>query len=263
MKRSLATRLKRLPRKLYRKLKPLRAQGFLAHAAELQGRTGFEIGGPSSLFGRKGLLPVYEIAARVDNCNFERQTVWEGSIQQDQGFSVDGRRLGSQFIAEATDLGFAKDASYDFVLSSHALEHSANPIKALLEWKRILRGDGLLLLVLPHKDGTFDHRRPVTALAHMVADFEVGCTEADMTHLDEILALHDLSLDPGGGTPEEFKARSLNNEQNRCFHQHVFDPHSVVELLGHTGFQVLSSETFEPYHIVTVCRKPAPLTARG
>ena len=56
MKRSLATRLKRLPRKLYRKLKPLRAQGFLAHAAELQGRTGFEIGGPSSLFGRKGLV---------------------------------------------------------------------------------------------------------------------------------------------------------------------------------------------------------------
>ena len=30
---------------------------------------------------------------------------------------------------------------------------------------------GALLLVVPHREGTFDHRRPVTELEHLVADF--------------------------------------------------------------------------------------------
>ena len=130
---------------------------------------------------------------------------------------------GSQYICEATELKPIADRSYECVLASHCLEHVANPLRALAEWKRILKDDGLLLLVLPHKDGTFDCRRPVTTLAHMVEDYEKQIGEDDLTHLPEILALHDLEKDKPAGSPEEFRARSLENRANRALHHHVFD----------------------------------------
>lgn len=93
-----------------------------------------------------------------------------------------------------------EDGSYDCVIASHCLEHIANPIKALREWRRVLRSNELLLLILPHRDHTFDWRRPATTIEHMKSDYEDDVSESDMTHLDEVLSLHDLSRDPGAGT---------------------------------------------------------------
>jgi ubiquinone/menaquinone biosynthesis C-methylase UbiE len=81
-----------------------------------------------------------------------------------------------QHIVEATAMARFATASYDFVLASHVLEHIANPILALCEWKRLLKDRGVLVLLLPHKDKTFDHRRPVTTLEHLIADFKAGMT---------------------------------------------------------------------------------------
>lgn len=89
------------------------------------------------------------------------------------------------------------------------IEHTANPIKTLKEWLRIIKADGHLVLVIPHKDGTFDHKRPTTTVEHMIEDYKNGTDEYDLTHLDEILEYHDLKLDPDAGTFEEFKTRSL------------------------------------------------------
>ena len=40
------------------------------------------------------------------------------------------------------------DKSYDFVISSHVIEHFKNPIKALYEWKRIARKYFLWLFLI-------------------------------------------------------------------------------------------------------------------
>ena len=219
---------------------------------------GLEIGGPSALFSRRGRLPVYPVAERVDNCNFGRQTVWEGAIEEGRTFEFDSRREpGTQFISEASDLGQIGDGVYDFLLSSHTLEHVANPLGALSEWSRVLAPTGVLALVVPHKEGTFDHRRPVTTLAHLVEDDEQGTTEADRTHLDEIFALHDLSLDPGAGERDAFEARSLQNEQNRCLHHHVFDTALAAAVVDYAGFQILALEAARPHHVLVVAQKGA------
>jgi len=223
----------------------------------LRGQAGLEVGGPSDVFRwRKGILPLYPVVGRLDNCNFAGRTVWQASHAEGQTFEFDpGRPAGWQYIAEASDLSSIASARYDFVLSSHALEHCANPLRALGEWLRVLRGGGALVLLLPHREGTFDHRRPVTALEHLVADERAGVGEDDLTHLEEILALHDLAKDPGGGTPEQFRERSLRNVENRCFHQHVFDTALVVALLDHVGVQLLAVETMVPFHVIAVARK--------
>lgn len=44
---------------------------------------------------------------------------------------------------------------YDYVFSSHCLEHLANPIAALEHWRTRLRSDGVLFLSLPHPSMTY------------------------------------------------------------------------------------------------------------
>jgi SAM-dependent methyltransferase len=223
-------------------------------------RSGLELGGPSRFFQSRGLFPIYCAAARIDNCNFGRETIWEGSVGARHDFHYDPRRApGKQYISEATDLSFIPDSSYDFLLSSHMLEHSANPLRALHEWQRVLKVDGTLFLVLPHKDGTFDHLRPVTPLKHLIQDFERGTGEDDLTHLPEIVALHDLRLDFGVASLEEFEARSAKNYENRALHHHVFDARAAVELVDHAGFQIRMVELARPEHITILATR----TARG
>jgi SAM-dependent methyltransferase len=63
------------------------------------------------------------------------------------------------------------DGSRDFVVSSHVLEHFPNPIKALLEWDRLIRPGGIIFMIVPHKDRTFDKLRARTSLQHLIEDF--------------------------------------------------------------------------------------------
>jgi SAM-dependent methyltransferase len=216
---------------------PLRQkyQSFVAN------KYGIEIGGPSSIF--KKILPVYDFVAGLDGVNFSSDTVWEGRIQAGQNFNYDDVRSGRQFISEAADLSEIATEQYDFLLSSNCLEHVANPIKALTEWRRVIKPGGALILVLPNKDSNFDHRRPATSFEHLLDDSARDIGEDDLTHLDEILALHDLSMDPLAGDLENFRQRSLKNFENRTLHHHVFDVKLIEEMLNHVGFDVVDMTT--------------------
>ncbi|MBZ0131715.1 MAG: class I SAM-dependent methyltransferase [Rhodocyclaceae bacterium] len=232
-----------------------RAKSFQTCEKFFADKCGIEVGGPSHVFTDRGNFPVYSIAGSLDNCNFSAATVWEGSIQEGKTFKFDPNRpAGFQHIAEATAMERFVPASYNFVLASHVLEHIANPIQALSEWKRLLKDWGVLVLLLPHKDKTFDHRRPVTTMEHLIADFDAGMREDDMTHLPEILALHDLERDPEAGDAEDFKMRSLRNFQNRCLHHHVFDPRLAERLIEHVGLEIRAIEEIQPHHILLVAQ---------
>lgn len=242
----------------YRVAWPYRLRHFKHCKSVFQMGRGLEIGGPSAIFGSRGSIPVYPVARWIDNCNFSGLTVWEGAISEGDSFVFDKRATpGRQYVVEASCLQGIADASYDFVLSSHCIEHLANPLQGLLEWIRVLKNDGLLVLVVPHKDGTFDHRRPVTSLEHLIQDFEMRMREDDLTHLDEILRLHDLRMDYRAGDLQAFRERARHNFENRCLHQHVFDTRLAVEMVDHMGLQLLAVEAFRPMHIALIARKLA------
>jgi SAM-dependent methyltransferase len=220
------------------------------------GRQGLEIGGPSEAFGVEGPIPVYRVLRCLDNCLFSNQTIWAGQTEEGKHFKFNSLRpSGYQFVLEGTELRKIPDSSYDCVLSSHSLEHIANPLLALAEWKRISRKDGILLLLLPHKDRTFDWRRPTTNLAHMIEDRNRGTKEDDLTHLEEILTLHDLRKDKAAGSLEHFRSRCMDNYQYRAMHHHVFDTSTAVEMLDYAGFQLLRVDLLKPCHIILVCQK--------
>jgi SAM-dependent methyltransferase len=219
-----------------------------------RGQVGLEVGGPSELFRR--VLPIYEVAAAVDGANFSSTTIWEGAISAGRTFEFMTGRVGLQYIAEATDLSVIPSARYDFVISSNCLEHVANPLKAVGEWLRVLRSGGHLLLVLPRKESNFDHHRPITEFSHLLQDFEFDMSEHDLTHLDEILKLHDYARDPPAGDRAQMNRRSLANFDNRCLHHHVFDQGLIEEVFRHFGLVTLHRTTTKTDHIA-VARKPA------
>jgi SAM-dependent methyltransferase len=240
--------LRELPYKVLRRITHRKCHGYSLMRPHLEGKYGLEIGGPSRIFCRDHLIPVYGVCSRIDACNFSSDTIWT----TDADSRMFGARFGKQFVAEARDFRAVADGNYDFVLASHVLEHVANPLRALSEWKRVVRVGGTILCILPHKRRTFDHKREFTSLEHIEEDYRADRQEDDLTHLDEILRLHDLNLDPPAGSWIEFRKRCLRNAEFRAMHHHVFSPETLISMASLLELRVLNIATERPFHII-VC----------
>jgi len=223
-----------------------------AFSEVLAGARGLEIGGPSAVFSSAGLLRAYPLLTSLDGVQWAAETAWH-TLDRAEGYRPEGRRLGELHVIDSVDLPTLPERSYDAVLSSHVLEHIANPLRALAAWRRVSRPDGHLLLVAPHMEGTFDHRRAPTTLDHMIEDFERGVEEDDLTHLEETLRLHDRERDtePFDATWEQ---RRRANVQTRLLHHHTFTTPSLLELLDYAGLELLAAETRFPHDIYVLGR---------
>jgi SAM-dependent methyltransferase len=225
----------------------------------LRGAKGLEIGGPSALFRTGGLLPVYPELQDLDGVQAEQAHVlWHGELSEGSYDAGEPGLEGRLWLGEGGDLAFLDTDSYDAVLSSHVLEHLANPIGALEEWLRVLRPGGHMLIVLPHKEGCADHRRVTTSLEHMLGDAEADTPEDDMAHAEEVIDLHDLARDPAAGGREALRERVLQNPVNRAMHHHCFTTRSALRLLDHVGLELLAVEARWPHDIYVMSRLPGP-----
>ena len=253
----LAKKLKNIVYGARSYLFPKRIGSFQLYSDCVSGKCGLEIGGPSNIFKAVGLIPIYQVIKSLDGCNFSHETVWEGKITEGaERYLYDTKRhKGYQYVRDAVELRGISNGNYDFILSSHSIEHIANPLKAISEWLRVLKPGGFLLMVVPHKDGTFDHRRPITQLQHLIDDFDRSTTEDDMTHFTEIMELHDLGLDPAAGDLNSFRQRSMKNSENRCFHHHVYNTSVVVQMVDYFRMQIVDVQLGLPYHIVILAEK--------
>lgn len=76
-------------------------------------------------------------------------------------------------VAPGDELPF-EDDSYDFVFSSHVIEHFPDPIKALYEWIRVARR--YVIVIAPHRNRTFDIDNPLTPVAELMERHRSGFT---------------------------------------------------------------------------------------
>ena len=134
------------------------------------------------------------------------------------------------------------------------MEHIANPLKAIKEWKRIIKPGGYMVLILPNHKSNFDHKRPVTKFSHIEKDYKNNMSEKDTTHHQEILKLHDLSRDPGSLTYESFKLRCKENHINRCMHHHVFDLPLIIKMLKYFKFEIIQTDS-TPWDWIVLAKK--------
>jgi SAM-dependent methyltransferase len=127
------------------------------------------------------------------------------------------------------------------VITSHVLEHVANPVAALAEWYRVLRPGGIIYLVVPDRRRTWDHSRPLTPVTHLLEDFERGTTAADATHIDEFALGIDWTQfspatpQPDVATTRATLARGMHEAVARGeqinIHFHTFEEGNVLALL--------------------------------
>ncbi|MDB5022938.1 MAG: hypothetical protein JWP78_693 [Mucilaginibacter sp.] len=68
---------------------------------------------------------------------------------------------------------------------------------------------------------------------------KIGIMEDDLTHVEEILSLHDRDMDAGLIEKDQFPARCLNNINNRCLHHHVFDIGLLKKIYAYLNLEVI------------------------
>jgi SAM-dependent methyltransferase len=90
-----------------------------------------------------------------------------------------GRMRPVDLVAPGDDLPF-RDEAVDFVFASHVIEHFPDPIRALDEWCRVARHS--VVLVVPHRDRTFDAGRELTPAAELRERNASGFTSSEDKH---------------------------------------------------------------------------------
>jgi hypothetical protein len=217
----------------------------------VKNKPALEIGGPSEIFARR--IPIYPLLERCDIVDFSPSTIWNKSSESTPSSSVRPPAAGRKYLAEATALAEAIGMRYGVVLSSHVLEHIANPIRALKEWRHMLTGSGTIIVVVPEGGRTFDHLRPTTTLIHFDCDERNDVGEDDSTHFDEVLRLHDLRMDRGAGSREDFERRCAANLMFRALHHHVFSAGSLEGLLRRAGLNPVAIARVVPSNLLAIC----------
>ena len=86
-----------------------------------------------------------------------------------------GRELVAvDILDDGESLASIPDASVDFVIANHFLEHCEDPIAAVGAFLRVARPGGVVYLAVPDKHHSFDVRRAITTVDHLLADHERG-----------------------------------------------------------------------------------------
>lgn len=125
-----------------------------------------------------------------------------------------------ELVCDTASLDPIPDASCDFVVACHLLEHAHDPIRALLAWHRVLRPGGLALCILPDARYTFDRGRQLTSLEHLLWDYENAGSElkrlSDLFHIAECnLNMHP-TLDHASAV--DLARRILDESYDTHFH---------------------------------------------
>jgi SAM-dependent methyltransferase len=140
----------------------------------------------------------------VDAINVDRYESMDTIYKQEE-WNLCGRKRPVDIVAPGDDLPFRDDA-LDFVLASHVIEHFPDPIRALKEWVRVARR--YVVVVVPHRDRTFDHDRELTPMDEFARRHEQGIAADEDQHwsvwtLESFIAMCDRfgfrvvdSLDP-------------------------------------------------------------------
>lgn len=156
-------------------------------------------------------------------------------------------------VDDGETLQSLQDASEDFVIANHFLEHCQDPIRTIGNVMRVLKPGGVFFLAVPDKRATFDVDRPVTTLDHAINDFENGPAGSRAAHFAESVELTNGLR----GAEADAEVKRLM-DINYSIHFHIWDMNAflllLIEAQRHYGFDIdfAMSHTHE---IITVLRK--------
>lgn len=209
-----------------------------------------EFGGPTQLFWDNKMLPLYDKFTFIDNINNSEFDVFENT--KDNHNSI----FRINYNMDITNITFESiKEQYDSCISSHTIEHIANPILFLKNIQKLLKKNGLILTILPNKTQFWDRVREYTTMEHLVNDYKNNIKEDDLTHLEEnINTDHPWKREFG---VEEFIKRCKNNFKTRTLHHHCFNTELSKELHEYCGFETILCKVLanDPLQIVYIGKR--------
>ncbi|MBW8001949.1 MAG: class I SAM-dependent methyltransferase [Planctomycetes bacterium] len=157
------------------------------------------------------------------------------------------------YVTDAANLFFVAEESLDFICSSHLLEHLANPLKAIAEWKRVIKEGGIIYVGVPDKRHTFDHKRDRTPLSHLIDDFEKDVDQTDTTHIAEFIEKINEN-EPGDGNSEQSHGYVIEDPESTV-HHHVWIADDVKEIFEYMGLAMPYKPIFRHGTIHIIAQK--------
>jgi len=107
----------------------------------------------------------------LENCLFlankEKFEFWRQSE-----ISMCGKYIEPDMYGDAENIPL-EDNTLDYILSSHVIEHVPNPIKAFMEWNRVLKNNGIIFMIFPKRDADpNDVNRPVSEIEDFINQYD-------------------------------------------------------------------------------------------
>ncbi len=130
-------------------------------------------------------------------------------------------------VDDAATLATIADASVDFVIASHVLEHLDDPVQGLETFVRVVRPGGIVFLVLPDARYSFDAGRARTTVEHVLRDHAEGPAVSRKRHYEEWA--RDIEGQPEDRVPERVAHFAREDARH---HFHVWELADFLALLG-------------------------------
>jgi SAM-dependent methyltransferase len=130
------------------------------------------------------------------------------------------------------------DRSFDVVIACHMIEHLANPIAALLEFDRVLRTGGRIVIVMPDRHLTFDAVRTPTPLDRLMKKFEAKVTDLEDWEIEEFCGAiyYQPPVHPPAirewHNPNHLDAERLALHRRRSIHVHCWSPEEYAAMIA-------------------------------
>ena len=174
-------------------------------------------------FMEAATLPPFCEVSYFDVLSKEEATKFFPEIDSNQLVNVD--IIGNLDKRDLRKLG---QASQDFVIANHVIEHLANPIAFVEDLLFVSKIGGRICLSAPDKEFTFDRTRPLTTFEHLRDEYQEGIEEVSDDHYLEFLR-------HAGPHVFEEPGRNIDHDiahcRNRREHAHVWNSDSFLGFL--------------------------------
>jgi SAM-dependent methyltransferase len=145
----------------------------------------------------------------------------------------EGSMVMPHMLAEADDLAHIEDGSLDFVVSNHLLEHMDDPIAAIVEWLRVLKDKGILLMSVPdYRANEYDFMRKPAGVGHLISAYRNRSASQRLAHKIEHWQEYIETVDGSAPGSERFlHLLETYRAHDYRIHFHVYDRECLEGLI--------------------------------
>jgi SAM-dependent methyltransferase len=173
--------------------------------------------------------------------------------------------VNPDIIDNGDELATIPDDVYDFCISNHVLEHLEDPMKALLNWLRILKPQGLLYMAIPLPYNIIDKHRQPTAISHIIEDYGLMANDSEKyeklryNHFSEFVCSTNVSESTNDAFMNNKTVELLN--MNYSIHFHVFAEETLLQMIDFVSkkisLKIIEFVKNEPEEFIVIIEKQA------